>query len=299
MTDEWQEFQAYTHFPRYAAAHKRDTSFFGRFTLEMLLDMNKGFAQVFTILARGYLFHEKDGTLVHDPYDRIGYARMALCAWCSVPKNAEGTAQVDFRELHGLFPELVTADGRGWFYRHVKNVISFVKAHPNDVKKQTLERCYGMSNGFTKEWKKHVKKFQVPLYAPNTKGAWVIRFDDMIAEALAAGPLRMEEYPLPQPVRDKIAQAAPKSVPNYMIEELVRFILANQRDHTEWVNIPMANFNAFFGDTSFSKKHKPHIPDALVVFEPQKLGICRAKLGDAVRSVIDAIDHVKIIREGD
>lgn len=120
MTDEWQEFQAYTHFPRYAAAHKRDTSFFGRFTLEMLLDMNKGFAQVFTILARGYLFHEKDGTLVHDPYDRIGYARMALCAWCSVPKNAEGTAQVDFRELHGLFPELVTADGRGWFYRHVK-----------------------------------------------------------------------------------------------------------------------------------------------------------------------------------
>ena len=45
MTDEWQEFQAYTHFPRYAAAHKRDTSFLGRFTLEMLLNMNKGFAQ--------------------------------------------------------------------------------------------------------------------------------------------------------------------------------------------------------------------------------------------------------------
>ena len=121
------------------------------------------------------------------------------------------------------------------------------------------------------------------------------RFGSAIAETLCkAGEEVMGvdmDLDLVEDMRDKITQAASKSVPNWMIEELVRFILANQRDHTEWVNIPMANFNAFFGDTSFSKKYKPHIPDALVVFEPQKLGICRVKLGDAVRSVIGAIDH--------
>ena len=287
MTNEWQEFQAYTHFPRYVAAHKRDTAFLGRFTVEMLLDMKKGFGRVFTILARGYLFHEKDGMLTTDPYDRIGYARMALCAWCSAPKNTENKTQVDFRELHGLFPELVTVDGKGWYYRHVKNVIAFAKAHPCDVKKSMVERCVGMSNGFTKEWKKRVRQFQVPLFAPNTKGAWALRFDDMMAEALTAGPLRMEEYPLPKEIQEKIAQAVPKNVPNWMIEELVRYIMANRRDYTDWVNIPVANFNAYFGDTSFSKKHKPCIPESLVTFEQPKLGICRAKLGHTLSALVE------------
>lgn len=292
MTNEWQEFQSYIHFPAYTARHKRDVAFLGRFTMEMLSDMKKGFRRVLVILARGYLFHEKDGALAENPYDRIDYARKALCAWCSVPKNT-GRIQVDFRELHSLFPELVAADGKGWYYRHVKNVIRCAKQNPFTVKKAIRERCVGMSNGFTKVWKRKVQQFQVPLFARNTKAAWGIRFDDVLADALAAGPLRMEAYVLPEPVQQRIDASDLNGVPKYMVEELLRYLLANKRDGTAWVNVPVMNFNAFFGDTQFGKKYKSKIPESLVVFDLTKHGICRAKVGfekyDLVRNSTNSL----------
>lgn len=278
MTNEWQEFQSYIRFPAYVALHKRDTAFLGRFTMEMLSDMKKGFRRVLVILARGYLFHEQDGTLTENPYERIEFARKALCAWCSAPKNT-GRIQVDFRELHPLFPELVTADGKGWYYRHVKNVIRCARQNPFTVKKVIRERCNGLSNGFTKVWKRKVQQFQVPLFARNTKAAWGTRFDDVLADALAAGPLRMEAFVLPESVQQRIDTSDPSGVPKYMVEELLRYLLANKRNGTEWVNVPVMNFNAFFGDTRFGKKYKSKIPASLVVFDLTRHGICRAKIG--------------------
>ena len=85
MTNEWKEFLAYTGQQDYSAAKKSDTHWMSRFTMKMILDM-LGYHRVLTIIARGYLFHEPDGSQkAGDPYERIEYARNALCAWCSVP----------------------------------------------------------------------------------------------------------------------------------------------------------------------------------------------------------------------
>ena len=60
-----------------------------------------------------------------DPRNRIAYARRALCAWCSAPEKSktapkdEWQFRTDFSELRTEFPELVDADGTGWFLRHV------------------------------------------------------------------------------------------------------------------------------------------------------------------------------------
>ena len=71
MTNEWLEFKAYTDAPVFLAESKQSTAFIGRFTVRML-KQNKGFSRIFTILARGYLFHNADGTLrTDDPYTRI------------------------------------------------------------------------------------------------------------------------------------------------------------------------------------------------------------------------------------
>ena len=52
MLDELEEFRAYTEPTVYSAANKRDTTYMGRFTMDMILDFN-GLARVLTVLARG------------------------------------------------------------------------------------------------------------------------------------------------------------------------------------------------------------------------------------------------------
>lgn len=121
ITNEWAEFLSYTKEPTYAVRNKKDNGFLGRFTMDMLME-NYGFARILTVLARGYLFHNPDGTPKGgDPYDRTDDARRFLCAWCSIPDKtnaaprAEWQFKTDFRELHGEFSELVDKDRCGWY----------------------------------------------------------------------------------------------------------------------------------------------------------------------------------------
>ena len=87
MLNEWQEFLDYTGSVTYTAARKNDTTYLGRFTFDTLLDF-EGLARVLTILARGYLFHEADGSVLQgNPRDHIDYARRGLCAWCKSLKS--------------------------------------------------------------------------------------------------------------------------------------------------------------------------------------------------------------------
>ena len=84
ITNEWAEFLSYTKEPTYAVRNKKDNGFLGRFTMNMLME-NYGFARILTVLARGYLFHNPDGTPKGgDPYERTDDARRFLCAWCSI-----------------------------------------------------------------------------------------------------------------------------------------------------------------------------------------------------------------------
>lgn len=123
MLNEIKEFKAYTDKPAYKCSGKRDLSFLGRFSFEMIMKFI-GLNRVLTIIARGYMF--RNGA------PDIDYARLALCAWCSIPdkKTAapkeEWQIMTDFRDLHGEFTELVDAKGQGWFYRHVHRIEKFI-----------------------------------------------------------------------------------------------------------------------------------------------------------------------------
>lgn len=79
MTNEWAEFKAYTDKPQYISVKKSDKTYMGRFTFDMIKDFT-GFNRIFTILARGFLFHDKDGNVLPGgPYERIDYTRRAFC----------------------------------------------------------------------------------------------------------------------------------------------------------------------------------------------------------------------------
>ena len=63
MLNEWQEFLDYTGSVIYTVSRKNDTTYLGRFTFDTLLDF-EGLARVLTILARGFLYHGADGSVV-------------------------------------------------------------------------------------------------------------------------------------------------------------------------------------------------------------------------------------------
>ena len=274
MTNEWAEFKAYTEQPIYTASRKTDTTYLRRFTFDMITEFT-GFGRILTTIARGYLFHDKDGRVLDNPYERIEAARNALCAWCSVPdKKKSSEPPVDFRELSADFPELVDQDGKGWYYRHIKSVIRFVKANPDKVSKSAYKKCENISAGFTAQWKKKVRHLQVPIFALNTKGAWTLRFDDIIAAALEAGALRTEEYPLSETVSKQLEATNTNGVLKEVVAELFRYYLASKQDSTEWVVLPVANFDAYFGNNNLSKKWLARIPISLIVRENNH-GVCR------------------------
>lgn len=276
MTNEWLEFKAYTDKPTYFSSGKRNFSYLGRFSFKTILDF-EGMGRILTIIARGYLFHDKDGNILNDDaYSRIEYAKNALCAWCSIPDIKE-KSDVNFAHLSGDFPELVSETGEGWFYAHIRGITKFAKNNKTLISVKAMETISAISKGFTKMWTKKVKQMQVPPFALNTKGAWVLRFDDIIADALELGALRTEEVQLPQSIEEKLKSIDLNGVPFDVVSDAICFSFANKREDTDWVHLPVANFDCYYGNTNFSKKWLSKIPDTILEREVAS-GICRVNL---------------------
>ena len=276
MTNEWLEFKAYIDKPTYFSSGKRDFSYLGRFSLNTILEL-EGMGRILTIIARGYLFHDKNGSVLHDDaYSRIEYAKNALCAWCSVPDKKE-SSDVNFSHLSNEFPELVSPAGEGWFYAHIKGITKFAKDNPSLISASSMKKLLEKHKDFTKMWKNKVKQMQVPPFALNTKGAWVLRFDDIIADALELGALRTEEITLPQNIKEKLESIDLNGVPFDVVSDVICFCIANKREKTEWVHLPVANFDCCYGNTNFSKKWLSKIPDTILERELFS-GVSRVKL---------------------
>jgi len=276
MLNEIEEFKAYTDKPTYSAAGKRDTSWLGRFTFDTLMDF-EGIGRVLTIVARGYLFQGDC-----DPYENIEYTRNALCAWCSVPEKTKkapeaGTApNVNFGHLSSNFPELVDEKGNGWFHRHVKNIIKFVRKHSELVSNPNQKNAEKLAQGFSTAWKKKVRQLQIPAFALNTKAAWCLRFDDILADALEQGPLQNHEIALSQEVIDHLKAQTPKGFPDMLLPMMMQYYLSSGGETDEWVVLPVSAVDAYYGSTTFSRKKKT-LPKDIIEFK-EAYGICKFKM---------------------
>lgn len=281
MLNEWQEFLDYTGPVTYRAENKKDTTWLGRFTFEALRDFS-GLSRILTILARGFLLHSPDGTVLDgEPRGRIDYARRGLCAWCSVPERVESKSEwqyrTDFGSLHEDFPALVNEDGRGWFCRHFHAAMAFARDNSKVVRKAYSETAGDLDKKFDAEWKKKVRQFQMPMFSSNADTAWIIRFDDVIADALELGPLRQGTIDLPDDLLAKIAAVKPEKLPAEVIQTLIAYYAANRSEDSEWVVLPVANFDCWFGDTNFGRKYLSQLPEE-VMQRSSSFGVSRYRV---------------------
>ena len=274
MLNEIEEFKAYITFPEYSAKNKYDGAYLGRFNFDMLIRWY-GMEHVLTIIARKYMWE----TDIPD-YDR---AYRALCAWCSLPETKktrpkmDGQSETCYADLHEEFPELVDETGAGWLYRHVQNILRFAKENPAALSKASAENCEILKNGFENAWRDKLMQYQVPLFSPSSKGAWLTSFDDVIADAKLRGPLRNNDLPLPGDMEEKLIALTPKSVPAEVLPILVKYYQAHKTEENDWVVLPEINFNAYFGTTSFSKKWLPALPERIIERQ-EKYGVCRYRV---------------------
>ena len=270
ITNEWAEFLAYTKEPTYAVRNKKDNGFLGRFTLDMLME-NYGFARILTVLARGYLFHNPDGTpRDSDPYERTDDARRFLCAWCSIPdkKNATPRAEwqfkTDFRELHDAFPELVDESGCGWYIRHLHGIVNFINANRDKVGKSTHKIADNIEK-LEDAWRKKVIQFQIPIFSEGTKGDRILRFDDVIADALELGALRIESIRLTAEQEQWLAEVTPKSVPLNVTRTLLEYYIANKPTDSNWCVLPVTNVEAYLCSSALSRMYLKKLNDTFMV----------------------------------
>lgn len=270
ITNEWAEFLAYTKEPTYAVRNKKDNSFLGRFTMDMLME-NYGFARILTVLARGYLFQNPDGTQrADDPYERTDDARRALCVWCSIPdkKNATPRAEwqfkTDFRELHDAFPELMDENGCGWYIRHLHDIANFIDINRDKVSKATHKLADNIER-LEDAWRKKVIQFQIPIFSEGTKGDLILRFDDVIADALELGVLRTESIRLTAEQEQWLAEVTPKSVPLNVTRTLLEYYIANKPTDSDWCVLPVTKVEAYLGSSALSRMYLKELNNKFIM----------------------------------
>lgn len=274
MLNEIEEFKAYTTFPDYTIKNSKDNGYLGRFTYDILKD-HYALNRVFVILARGYMWKTDEPD--------IGRARRALCAWCSLPEEKQpkqqkpGQDRVSFPELHAEFPELVDEDGAGWFYNHVHNIIEAVLDNTEKNTKTMAENALQLMKGFDEAWCDKLMQYQASPYSKKTKGAWNCRFDDAVAEAKRLGRLQNKDFDLSAETQKMLEDATPKGVPKYVLPELAKYYIANKQEDSDKVVLPVSNFSAYFGHTSFDRKWLKILPEDIIVREDYA-GVCRIRM---------------------
>ena len=105
--------------------------------------------------------------------------------------------------------------------------------NPDKVSKTAYGKADVIDKEFDAAWRKKVVQFQVSIFSQGTSGAWILRFDDVLADALELGPLRNNSIDLPDDVFKRIEELQPEKVPIEVIRILVAYYIVNKPKDSE------------------------------------------------------------------
>ena len=283
MTNEWLEFKAYTDAPVFLAENKQSTAFIGRFSVRMI-KQNKGFSRIFTVLARGYLFHNADGTLrTDDPHERIDKAREFLCAWCSLPyeivSNKALAFHTSFPKFHSEFPNIVDEHGAGWYYRYLHSLSDYIRKNKEDVTKKL--QCFAEKKtlkAIEGTWANKVIQYQYSIYNNRSSADFPLLFDTAIADALILGPLRTDAVVLPDEALQKIKSCGVNAKTERLMITLAEYYIANKEPDSEWVIILRTNISAYLGSATYVESYENRMPEGFMEKKPEMGGVSAVRI---------------------
>lgn len=135
---------------------------------------------------------------------------------------------------------------------------------------------------FDGAWRDRGIQMQIPLFTLTNKRQWGLRFGIFLTQALELGLFRAEEQSLPPTLAEQLRTLTPKGVSVEMEETLAAYSLANKPEDSDWVVLPVSNFDVYFGTTSFVRKYLKQIPESILERSETGFGLCRYRLGEGV-----------------
>ena len=97
---------------------------------------------------------------------------------------------------------------------------------------------------------------------------------DLLLDALELGPLRRTEAGLPAEGLDRVCL---EQVPTKVLRTLVAYYVTNRPEDSDWVVLPVINFDCYFGDTKFGRKYLTMLPDE-VIQRSSSFGVSRYRV---------------------
>ena len=249
-----------------------------------MIKQNKGFNRIFTILARGYLFHNDEGTLrSDDPYEKIDKAREFLCAWCSLPyetvTNKVLKFHTSFPELHNEFSNIVDENGAGWYYRYLHSLSNYIKKNKENVTKKL--HCFAEKKtlkAIESTWSNKLIQYQYSIYNNRSSADFPLLFDTAIADALVLGPMRTEAVVLPDETLQKIKAYGADAKTERLMITLAAYYIANKESDCDWVIMPRTNISAYLGSATYMETYESKIPEGFMEKKPELGGVSAVKI---------------------
>ena len=175
-----------------------------------------------------------------------------------------------------MFSDLDQLEKGDVFYVRVTSLLLW-RRNPDAVRKEAVEKAHALKEGFREQWAKKLRHMLVPPFAPNTRAAWGLHFDDILADGLELGPLKNKDFDLSEDVRQRLTDLTPKGVPVETSVMLYKYYAANKEDDQEYLVLPQQNFNAYFGSTAFSQKWVAAL-NGKVIEKKSSEGVCKYKI---------------------
>lgn len=114
-------------------------------------------------------------------------------------------------------------------------------------------------------WRKKVIQFQIPIFSEGTKGDLILRFDDVIADALELGALRREPIRLTDEQEQWLAKVTPSKVPLRATRTLLGYYLANKPADSDWCVLPITNMEAYLGSSALSRMYLKELNNKFII----------------------------------
>ena len=111
----------------------------------------------------------------------------------------------------------------------------------------------------------------------------------MIADALELGHLRKPEVEFSEDLLERIDAVMPYGVPRNIVTTLIAYYAVNRRTDTDWVVLPVANFDAYFGSTMFSRKYIGKLPKEMIDRSEHGFGVSRYRVPE------EYLPHISVL----
>ena len=172
------------------------------------------------------------------------------------------------------------------YIRHLRGISNFINTNRDKVGKTTHKLADNIGK-LEDAWRKKVIQFQIPIFSTGTKGDRILRFDDVIADALELGALRIESIRLTDEQEQWLAEVTPQKVPLHVTRTIFEYYLANKPTDSDWCVLPVTNVEAYLGSLALSRMYLKELNDLFMVRKESAgvMGVYKMVVGNPSESL--------------